>query len=181
MPDNCLIVVDMQNDFLDRLEDDRRLRLVANTNELIEVFRKAEYPIIWVRTSYQADLSDALLVMRDRQISTVIEGTNGAEIDPTLARRETDLVILKKRYSAFFGTGLEGILQDLAPERITLAGVNSHACIRMTAIDAYQRDMRLVLASDCIDSYDPEHARVSMAYMENGIAVAMTNKGISIL
>ena len=88
-------------------------------------------------------------------------------------------MVVKKRYSAFFGTNLEQILSDLAPERITLAGVNTHACVRTTAIDAYQRDIRVVLASDCIASHDPEHGRISIAYMDRNIAVAMTNDQIS--
>ncbi len=178
MPRNCLIVIDMQNDFLDRLEADNRARLISNTNQLIDGFRRAEYPIIWIQQSFNSDLSDAFLEMRDRGISVVISGTEGAEIDPSLARRNEDTVIVKKRYSAFFGTELEHILGRLAPDKITLAGVNAHACVRATAIDAYQRDMRVLLASDCIDSNDPEHARISMEYMDRKIAVVMKNDEI---
>ena len=46
----------------------------------------------------------------------------------------------KKRYSAFFKTGLDQTLDLLKPVVLVLAGVNTHACVRMTAIDAYQRD-----------------------------------------
>ena len=67
----------------------------------------------------------------------------------------SETIIVKKRYSAFFGTGLdEDILAELKPDTILLAGINTHACIRTTAIDAYQRDWPVVLALDCIDSYD---------------------------
>ncbi|WP_353682583.1 isochorismatase family protein [Mesorhizobium sp.] len=41
-----------------------------------------------------------------------------------------------------------------------LCGVNTHACIRMAAVDAYQRDFRVVLAEECVGSYDAEHARL---------------------
>jgi isochorismate hydrolase len=50
----------------------------------------------------------------------------------------------------------------------------------MTAIDAYQRDWRVVLAADCIDSYDREHHDVSMRYMENKIASVMSNEEIRV-
>ena len=56
--------------------------------------------------------------------------------------------------------------------------MNTHACIRMTAIDAYQRDMRVVLATECIDSHDEEHARISLCYMDGKIASVMTNAQI---
>ena len=179
MTQNCLIVIDMQNDFLDRLEGGRREELICKTNQLIETFRASGCPVIWVRQLFSPDLSDAFLEMRDRRVSVVIEGTVGSEIHPDLARHDEDTVVVKKRYSAFFGTTLEQVLAELAPDQITLAGVNTHACIRTTAIDAYQRDMRVLLASECIDSHDSEHAKISMAYMDRKIAVVMTNKQIS--
>ena len=169
----------MQNDFLGRLQNDRRSELIAKTNELIDVFRAAACPVIWIQQVFSPDLSDAYLLMRDRRISVVIDGTIGAEIDSDLARHDEDVVVVKKRYSAFFGTNLDQILADLDPAIVTLAGVNSHACIRTTAIDAYQRDMRIQLASECIASHDPEHGRISMAYMDRNIAVAMTNEQIA--
>ena len=178
MTSNCLIVVDMQPDFLDRLEGDSRAGLIRRTNQLIDIFRASGCPVIWVKQSFSRDLSDAFLEMKDRRISVAIDGTAGAEIHPDLARCEEDTVVVKKRYSAFFGTNLEQILSNMAPDQVTFAGVNTHACIRTTAIDAYQRDMRVLLASECIDSYDSEHARISMAYMDKKIAVAMTNEQI---
>lgn len=57
---------------------------------------------------------------------------------------------------------------------LVLCGINTHACIRMTAIDAYQRDLRVVLAEECIDSYDAEHGRVSLVYMNGKIAKVAT-------
>ena len=180
MAHNCLIVIDMQNDFLDRLEGDSRAKLILKTNHLLDIFRVSGCPVIWVRQAFSPDLSDAFLEMRDHRISVVINGTTGAEIHPDLAQRDDDTVVIKKRYSAFFGTNLDGILSDLAPDKVTLAGVNTHACIRATAIDAYQRDMRVLLASECIDSYDQEHAQISMAYMDKKIATALTNEQISV-
>ncbi len=176
---NCLIVIDMQNDFLERLEDDRRAKLILNTNQLIDHFRASDCPVIWIQQLLSPDLSDAPLLARDRRISVVIDGTSGAEIHADLSRHDDDTVVTKKRYSAFFGTNLEHVLNELAPKQVTLAGINTHACVRTTAIDAYQRDFRVVLASDCLATYDPEHGRVSMAYMDRNIAVAMTNDQIS--
>lgn len=50
----------------------------------------------------------------------------------------------------------------------------------MTAIDAYQRDWPVVLASDCISSYDREHHDVTLKYMKDKIAVVLTNQEIGI-
>ena len=68
------------------------------------------------------------------------------------------------------------VLSD--PDEIVITGVNTHACIRTTAIDAYQRDLKVVLASDCMGSYDQEHGSISMRYMDGKIGRAMTNSAI---
>src|SRR5262249_40042740 len=90
----------------------------------------------------------------------------------------SDEVLIKKRYSAFFGTDLDARLARHRPSHLVLAGVNTHACIRTTAIDAYQRDWHVLLAADCIASHDPAHHAVSMAYMNGKIGAALDNRAI---
>jgi len=179
MPNQCLIVIDMLNDFLERWDLESSHSLIANTNNLISEFRSANCPVLWVRQAYRTDLSDAFLEMRDHNISITIEGTRGAEIHSDLERHSADIVITKKRYSAFFGTELDSILNQFELEGITLAGVNTHACIRTTAIDAYQRDIRVTIAEDCVGSSDEKHGRLSLDYMNGGIATVLPNKIIS--
>jgi isochorismate hydrolase len=66
----------------------------------------------------------------------------------------------------------------LRPDALILAGINTHACVRVTAIDAYQRDWKIVLAADCVDSYDREHHDVSMKYMKDKIVTVLSNQEI---
>ena len=108
--------------------------------------------------------------MRRRGISITIAGTEGASILPELTRAPTDHVVVKKRYSAFFGTELDALLATLGVRELVLAGVNTHACVRTTAIDAYQRDLDVTLASECVGSYDDEHHNVTMKYLDGKIA-----------
>lgn len=173
-----LLIIDMLNDYLDRWPEAGRRPLIASTNELVDGVREAGHPVIWVRQALRPDLSDAFLEMRDRQISMTIEGTRGAEIHAGLHRAPSDPVILKKRYSAFFQTGLDDILAAYTIDRLILAGLNTHACIRMAAIDAYQRDYRVVVATDCIGSPDARHAEVTLDYLRDKIAVLQNNEEI---
>jgi nicotinamidase-related amidase len=174
-----LIVIDMLNDFLEGWEPARREGLVGAINELAGIVRASGHPVVWVRQEFEADLRDAFLEMRSKGIRVTIKGTKGACILSQLELAPSDPVIVKKRYSAFFGTDLDAVLQRLQPDSIILAGVNTHACIRTTAIDAYQRDWPVTLASDCIASYDREHHDVSIRYMRDKIAAIMTNREIA--
>ncbi|NKM86530.1 isochorismatase family protein [Rhizobium laguerreae] len=166
----ALVIIDLINDYLDYWDADKAVRLVSETNKLAKAFRRSGLPIIWVRPEFRPDLSDAFLEMRDNDIKIAIEGTRGAQLHADLDWNPIDATIIKKRYSAFFKTDLENLLENLGVGELILCGINTHACIRMAAIDAYQRDLRVVLAEECIDSYSEEHARVSLDYMNGKIA-----------
>ena len=173
-----LLVIDMLRDFLDSWERDRRERLCHSINELASIMRGSSHPVIWVRQEFEPDLSDAFLEMKAKGIRSTIKGTSGCEIVPELSVNAADTILVKKRYSAFYGTTLDEILTQLRPDAIILAGINTHACVRTTAIDAYQRDWPVVLAADCIDSYDQEHHEISLRYMKEKIAAVMSNEEI---
>jgi nicotinamidase-related amidase len=173
-----LIVIDMLNDFLDHWDPASKQNLLKSIAELVSTMRSLGHPVIWVRQEFEPDLHDAFPEMRNKQIRITIRGTTGSHIVPELQVDERDTVVIKKRYSAFYGTNLDQLLAGLRPDTIILAGINTHACIRMTAIDAYQRDWPVVLATDCIGSYDQEHHAVSLRYMKDKIASLMTSAQI---
>jgi nicotinamidase-related amidase len=173
-----LIVIDMLRDFLSGWEQDRKEILFQSINELVDIMRSFSLPVLWVRQEFEPDLRDALPEMRAKGIRITIKGTPGCEIVSELAVAPSDTVIVKKRYSAFFGTTLDEMLTRLEPDAIILAGINTHACIRTTAIDAYQRDWPVILAADGIDSYDREHHAISVRYMKDKIAAVMSNEEI---
>jgi nicotinamidase-related amidase len=178
MKTTVLIVIDMLNDFLADWDPARRQTLTEAINELARTMRIRSHPIIWVRQEFEPDLRDAFPEMKAKGIHINIKGTPGCEIIPELALAASDTVIVKKRYSAFFGTEIDEILAELKPDAVILAGINTHACIRTTAIDAYQRDWPVVLALDCIDSYDREHHDISLRYMKDKLARVLTNREI---
>ena len=167
----AVIVIDMQNDFF----DDATLRaarpeLVESINELIRLARSKGWPIVWVRQEFAADLSDAFPIMRRRRILKTIENTPGSQLLDELDFQSTDHEIIKKRYSPFHETDLDELLRSLAIEQVVLAGINTHACVRMAAVDAYQRDYEVVIPKDCVSSYDIEHHDVTLRYLANSIA-----------
>ncbi|HEY1472592.1 MAG TPA: cysteine hydrolase [Pseudolabrys sp.] len=174
----ALIIIDMLNDFLRHWTPASKQRLVQATNSLIDTMRNHDRPVIWVRQEFSVDLHDAFPEMRAKGIRITIQGTEGSQIVSELAVHPSDTVIIKKRYSAFYGTELDDVLTGLSPDGLILAGINTHACIRTTAIDAYQRDWEVILATDCVDSYDKEHHDISLRYMRDKIALVKDNEEI---
>lgn len=167
-----LIVVDMLNDFFERspVLAMQRSQLVEGTNALVRAFRRADLPVFWIRQEFAPDLRDAFREMRTNNVSITIAGTAGCELLPELEHAQEDPVLVKKRYSAFFGTDLDAHLSKIQPEVLVIAGVNTHACVRMTAIDAYQRDYDVIVVAECVASSDPEHHDVTLRYLDGKIA-----------
>jgi nicotinamidase-related amidase len=128
-----LLILDMQNDFF-RHERLAQLwaALVANINALAVAARGAGAGVIWARQEFAPDLADASLEVRRNAIHVVIAGTEGAELLPELNALKSDEFIVKKRYSALFGTDLDERLKRLACRQLVVAGVNTHACVRTT-------------------------------------------------
>src|SRR5262249_55607094 len=166
-----LLVIDLLNDYFRQQAAlaAQRKQLVAAVNRLAATFRQAGQPVVWVRQEFAPDLSDAFLRARRENLRVTIAGTDGCELLPELDRHASDKVLVKKRYSAFFGTDLDEMLGALGPVILVLAGINTHGCVRTTAIDAYQRDYEVLVASDCVASYDTEHHEVTKRYLDAGI------------
>lgn len=177
-----LIIIDMEKGFFVKeglaVQADT---LIKNINDLISSFRNKKLPIIWIRQTMKADLSDAPLGNKKSGNATVIENTESSEFLDGLDFQDDDTVVIKKRYSGFFQTSLEETLKNLNTDLLIMCGINTHACVRTTVIDAYQRDYEVVIAKDCVGSYDPEHHAVSMRYFSPTIAQVKTNEEILLI
>jgi len=175
----AIVIVDMLQDFFEEgyLKYKKDI-IVKNINELTEIGRKKNIPIIWVRQEFKEDLSDAPLYNKRNEKKITIEGTFGCNFLPELVRTEKDFEIIKKRYSAFFKTNLKYVLEKLESDTLIIAGVNTMTCVRTTAIDAYQYDYNVIVALDCIESYDFEQHENSIKYLQYAVAQIKTNKEI---
>jgi nicotinamidase-related amidase len=166
-----LILIDLQEDYLNRPPvAARRAALLDRIARLLDAFRRRRLPIIHVVSIYKADRSNWTLSMLRDNWPVVIEGTSGAAIANEIAPADGEPVVVKDRFSAFFGTDFGARLSTTGADVLVVAGINTHACVRMTVIDAFMRDMPVVVCSDAVDSWDPEHHRVTLEYLSRGIA-----------
>ena len=171
----AIFVIDMLNDCFGHAELDRiRTELCSSINQLTVFARANGFPIIWVRQEFEADLSDAFLDMKRENIRMFIKDTHGSRILDELVRDDSDIEVIKKRFSMFYGTDLESLLRELDADLLILAGVNTHACIRTAAIDAYQRDFQVIIVRECVASKDLEHHEITLDYLDGGAANVMS-------
>ncbi|MEM1411906.1 MAG: isochorismatase family cysteine hydrolase [Pseudomonadota bacterium] len=172
----ALLLIDLVEDYLSEgVLGSKRQALASAVNALTAQARQRDIPIIWIRQEFEGDLSDAFQVMREQNIRVTIKGTPGCQLIPELEREASDHEIIKKRYSAFFRTELDELLTQLGCHSVVVGGVNTHACVRMAAVDAYQRDYHVFLATDCVASYDAQFHEETLRYLEQSIAQCSPN------
>ena len=108
--------------------------------------------------------------MKDLDQPICIEGTPGEKLVPGLETEPQDRVVKKTRYSGFYDTDLESELRSLAVESLVVCGINTHACVRTTVVDAFMRDYRIWIPRECVASYDQAGHERSLDYLSRRMA-----------
>jgi ureidoacrylate peracid hydrolase len=164
---SALVVVDMQNDYChsrgvyprNALKCFDMESVVAATARAVTACKERGIPVIYLRMAWNTDATgfpiDAGLIVEQSRPFVRTEGlrrgTWGAEVLEELP--PPDYIVDKTRYSGFHNTGLEALLRGLRVETIYLAGVITNMCVEATARDAFHRDFRFVVMSDCVSGF----------------------------
>ena len=99
-------------------------------------------------------------VLRDRPR---IGEHNIEKIEPVISPKENDFFVdTKKRYSCFYGTDLEILLRSLKIDAIFLTGLTADVCVMNTAFDAFNRDLKVFVVSDCTETVYPEDKEAAL-------------------
>jgi nicotinamidase-related amidase len=109
-----------------------------------------------------------------------LAGSPGTEIIPELLDPRDIVVRSKKRYSVFTPTDLEFVLRSrLAVDTLILAGINTTTCVLCAGFEATNRDFRVVVAADAVDSMDGEEMhRFALRLIAAAIGWPLTNDEI---
>lgn len=145
----AVLALDLITDF--DFPDGPRVRraLAARAKAIRRLFAMARahaVPVIYVNDNLGAWRSDAPALIAH----CVTRRSPGARLVASLAPEPQDFIVFKPRHSAFFGTPLDALLEDLDAGTLILAGVSAESCVWMTACDAHTRGLRLVVPLDSI-------------------------------
>ena len=169
----AVLAIDMHRGHLDPavatlpLAAERCGPVIARAADLFTQLRAIGVPIVHVVTEYRdageiaanpfwKAIHDDPAKARQGILRHNLAGSPGTEIIPALLA-DGDLVVRgKKRYSAFHATDLEFLLRRRGADTVILAGINTTSCILCNAFEATNRDFRVVIASDAVDSMDGE-------------------------
>ena len=168
----ALVVVDMQNAFaspggmldLAGIDVAPARDAVANARLVCEAARAAGMVVIYLTMGWPADGSTAggpdspnpqkelaLRLMRERpelRGKLLTFGTWDFQIVDELAPQPADIVIVKSRYSGFYGTNLDSVLRGKGIRNLLMAGIASNVCVESTLRDAFFHEYWPVMIED---------------------------------
>lgn len=169
----ALLVIDMQRDFLDPgapVETPGGLALVPAINRLARAARAAGVPVVFTHERHRADRSDFGIEL-EYEPAHCLEGTPGAELTPALEVDPRDYhVTSKRRYDAFLGTDLDGLLRSLGVGALVVVGVCTDICVASTVQHARNLDYRVFVARDGVAGTSPERHEAALLCLSHVFA-----------
>jgi nicotinamidase-related amidase len=167
----ALLIIDMISDFEfkdSELLIKHALPAAKKIAALKERAHKANIPVIYVNDNYGKWQSDF-----PRLVAHCLENdVKGRPIVELLRPDEdNDYFILKPKFSGFFATPLNLLLEHLNVDTLILTGAAGDMCVQFTANDAYMHDYRIFVPSDCSASNTPE-ANANALHMMKGVSKA---------
>jgi len=160
----ALLVIDVQREYFDPEGPafvEHAADILANVNLLIDGFRTRGLPVVFVRHEHRPDGSDAGRMAdfaAPDEEDSFVAGTPRVELVPELHAREGDIVVVKRRFSAFRGTDLDAVLHTAGARAVVICGLMTSFCCETTARDAHGRDYEVVFVADGNEGPDLEDA-----------------------
>jgi len=169
----ALVLLDVINDLEFEGSEALQRYVPRMTERLVEFKRRveaAEIPVIYVNDNFGRWRSDFRRLI-DHCVNTPCPGR---EMSRALAPAPDDYFVLKPKHSGFFSTTLDTLLNYLQVRTLIVAGVAGNICVLFTANDAYMRDFRLVVPSDCVASNTEEENRYALEQMRDVLKADIT-------
>src|SRR6187401_1658879 len=168
VPDACpvaLLLIDVINDL--EFENNQWLvkhaaQLAVRIAALKKRARAAGIPAIYVNDNFGKWQSDF-----QRQVRHCLQdGVPGQVLAQKLKPEPDDYFVLKPKHSGFFSTTLDTVLRYLGAHTLILAGIAGDRCVLFTANDAFLRDYRVFVPSDCVVANTPADNKNALALIE---------------
>ncbi|MGC1908782.1 MAG: isochorismatase family cysteine hydrolase [Candidatus Dormiibacterota bacterium] len=162
MAQTALLVMDVQGGVVPRYPEDSE-RLLKVLNAATTAARSAGVTVIYVRVAFRQGSPE--IIRRNRTFSAIgpaamDEDDPATQIHPAVTPHRDDIVVTKKRVSAFTASDLEVLLRSLTVDSLVLTGIATSGVVLSTLRQASDLDYSLTVLSDGCADRDPEVHRV---------------------
>lgn len=133
-------------------------------SKLATAARQKGLPVIYTTAQYREDRWD--IGVGNLKNSRAVEwgGAPAEQEDPNafvaeIAPAPSDIIVIKSKPSAFFGTPLTSHLTMLGVDSLFVTGTTTSGCVRASVVDAFSYNYRVAVVEDgCFDRSQASHA-----------------------
>ena len=152
----ALLVMDMQTVILDMVPEGKKI--IPGVQKAIKMARANNIPVFFIRVCFRAGGPE--ISPKNKSFSKLKphlqgEGQNWEALTPELEIMDTDIILNKRRVSAFTGSDLEVVLRGHQIEHIVLTGVATSGVVLSTLREAADKDYQITVIKDCCADNDP--------------------------
>ncbi len=161
----ALLVMDVQDTMVKMVKDGPHF--IELLSKAIENARDNNIPVIYVVVGFRKGYPE--VSPENKSFSTIrknpsfsFDTEEAAHVYSSIAPKPGDVVVTKRRVSAFTGSDLEVVLRSLGIRRLTLTGIATSGVVLSTVREAADKDYGLTVLSDGCADGDEEVHRVLM-------------------
>ena len=156
----ALLVMDVQVTMVNSLAPSEREKVLSNLIKAIRAARIAGISVIYVTAAFRKGHPEIptrnVRLSKIKENGRLQEGAADTEICHDIRPQPEDIIVIKKRISAFVGSDLEVVLRSKNIDTLVLTGVSSLGVVESTARSAFDLDYRLFVLGDCCSDRDSE-------------------------
>ena len=139
----------------------RAISAARRTRRLKRILKSRGVPVVYANDNFGGwtrDFGELVRICEARR-------SPAGELVQCLAPESDDYRVLKPRNSAFFGTPLEFLLEELGATTLIMAGIATDNCVLFSASDAYVRKFRVLVPRDCVVSLRDQDRKRALDHM----------------
>jgi nicotinamidase-related amidase len=179
MGGTALLLIDVQNSFFHPNAGnyfEAASEILPNLGRLLDSARRSGVLIVHVADRHRPGRPD---FETHKLPSHSIEGDFDADFfegfGPQPSKIGKEILLVKRRFSAFLQTDLDLTLRESGVERLVVAGVKTNVCVRATIQDGFGLGYKCLLVKDATSSNRPMLAEASAEDIDRymGWAVSM--------
>lgn len=158
-PTSALVLIDLQNLVVNfPLQPRSGQEVIKNAVRLVSQFHEQKLPVVFVRVSCSRDGASMVATEVDSPVGLNPEMLQPGwdELVPDFVLSESDILVTKYNWGAFYGTDLELQLRRRGISCIVLAGIATNFGVESTARDGYERNFQQIFVEDAMSSRSAE-------------------------
>lgn len=176
-PKTALIVIDLQKWLGTQYAPHSAEQVVTRAASMVQAFREAGAFVGLVRVSSK-DFKDMPRPLLDQASSALNLMPGWDEIVPEIGVTNTDHLITKRQWGAFYGTDLDLQLRRRGITTIVLCGIASGIGVDTTAREAFAHGYQVIFAADAMTGFSEEEHEHVMKFIFPRIGRIRTTEDI---